>query len=95
MLVVGAPRIPKEKRLTAKEALREFPALRDFLQPKRKISEKSLQARHRLWKKAGKIPNEIFDPEPEIVPRGRLLGGGVVGQYMIIANVNCKHRPTF
>ena len=86
--VVGPLRIPREKRLTAKEALRRFPALRGFLQGNRKITEKSLQAKYRLWKKARKYPDEIFDPEPEIVPRGRLLGGGVVGQYMIIAKVN-------
>lgn len=75
------------EKLTAKQALTRYPQLRELLQGKRKISEKSLESKLRTWAKNGKIPNEIFDPEPEIVPRGRLLGGNVMGQYTIHSKV--------
>ena len=92
------PRAPKNpilingEKLTAKQALEKYPDLRTFLQSKRKISEKSLQAKYRTWMRNGKIPNEIFDPEPEIVPRGRLLGNNVLGQYVIHSKVNTSPR---
>ena len=80
------------ERLTAKQALEKYPQLREFLQSKRKISEKSLQAKYRAWMWKGKIPDEIIDPEPEIVPRGRLLGNNVLGQYTIYAKVSTSPR---
>ena len=79
----GNPILINGEKLTAKQALEKYPQLREFLQSKRKISEKSLQAKYRTWMQNGKIPNEIFDPEPEIVPRGRLLEGNVMGQYTV------------
>ena len=96
--VPKVPRVPKNpilingEKLTAKQALEKYPQLRGFLQPKRKISEKSLQAKYRTWMRKGKIPDEIIDPEPEIVPRGRLLGNNVLGQYTIHSRVNTSPR---
>ena len=72
-----------EERMTARQALEWFPKLRGFLQQKGSLKEKSLQAKVIAWKRKGKIPNHIFDPESEIVPRGRLLGNNVVGHYTI------------
>ena len=101
---VVAPRVPKvpktpknpilinDERLTARQALEKYPQLREFLQEKRKISEKSLQAKYRTWMRKGKIPDEIIDPEPEIVPRGRLLGNNVLGQYTIHSRVSTSPR---
>ena len=82
------------EKLTAKQALEKYPQLRGFLQGKRKISEKSLESKLRTWMRKGKILNEIFnsDPEPEIVPRGRLLGNNVLGQYTIHARVSTSPR---
>ena len=89
------PRIPiliNGENLTAKQALEKYPQLREFLQQKQQISEKSLQAKYRAWMRKGKIPDEIIDPEPEIVPRGRLLGNNVLGQYTIHAKVSTSPR---
>ena len=80
------------EKLTAKQALTKYPQLRGFLQGKRKISEKSLESKLRTWMRDGKIPNEIFDPEPEIVSRGRLLGNNVLGQYTIHSKVYTSPR---
>ena len=98
---IVAPRVPKVpknpilingEKLTAKQALEKYPQLREFLQSKRKISEKSLQAKYRTWMRKGKIPDEVIDPEPEIVPRGRLLGNNVLGQYTIHSRVSTSPR---
>ena len=89
------PRVPiliNGERLTARQALEKYPQLREFLQQKRQISEKSLHVKYRAWMKKGKIPDEIIDPEPEIVPRGRLLGNNVLGQYTIHAKVSTSPR---
>ena len=89
------PRVPiliNGERLTARQALEKYPQLKEFLQQKQQISEKSLHAKYRVWMKKGKIPDEIIDPEPEIVPRGRLLGNNVLGQYTIHARVSTSPR---
>ena len=89
------PRVPiliNGERLTARQALEKYPQLREFLQQKQQISERSLHAKYRAWMKKGKIPDEIIDPEPEIVPRGRLLGNNVLGQYTIHAKVSTSPR---
>ena len=104
--VVGGPRVnnrppPRNlrvpilvngERLTMRQALEKYPQLKEFLQQERKISERSLHAKYRAWMKKGKIPDEIIDPEPEIVPRGRLLGNNVLGQYTIHVKVSTSPR---
>ena len=89
------PRIPiliNGERLTARQALEKYPQLKEELQRKREISERSLHAKYRAWMRKGKIPDEIIDPEPEIVPRERLLGNNVLGQYTIHAKVSTSPR---
>ena len=80
------------EKLTARQALEKYPKLREFLQGKREISEKSLQAKYRTWMRKGKILDEIINPGPEIVSRGRLLGNNVLGQYTIHAKVSTSPR---
>ena len=77
---------------TARQALERYPQLREFLQQGRRISEKSLQAKVRSWIRKGKIPNHIFNPEPEIVPRERLLGNNVIGHHTIHSEGNTSPR---
>ena len=89
------PRVPiliNGERLTARQALEKYPQLKKFLDPGERISKRSLHAKYRAWMKKGKIPDEIIDPEPEIVPRGRLLGSNVLGQYTIHAKVSTSPR---
>ena len=76
------------ENLTARQAFERYPQLREFLQQGGRISEKSLQAKVRTWFRKGKIPNNVFNPEPEIVPRGRLLGDNVIGHYTIHSEGN-------
>ena len=76
------------ENFTALQALERFPQLRGFLQQDRRISEKSLHAKVRMWIRKGKIPKHVFNPEPEIVPRGRLLGNNVVGHHTIHSEGN-------
>ena len=77
------PIIINGENLTARQALERYPQLREFLEQGRRISEKSLQAKVRTWIRKGKIPNHVFNPEPEIVPRARLLGNNVIGHHTI------------
>ena len=81
-----------EENLTARQALERYPQLREFLQQGRRISEKSLQARVRTWIRKGKIPNHVFNPEPEVVPRERLLGNNVIGYRTIHSEGNTSPR---
>ena len=76
------------EKLTAKQALTKYPQLRKLLQGKRKISEKSLESKLRTWMRNGKI----FNPKPKIIPRGRLLGNNVMGQYTIHSKVYTSPR---
>ena len=77
----GDPPVPSSstERTLARRVLKRYPQLREFLQRNRRVSEKSLHAKVRTWIRKGKIPNHVFNPEPEIVPRGRLLGNNVIG----------------
>ena len=73
------PRPPREprisilingERLTARQALEKYPQLREELQKKRKISEKSLQAKYRAWMRKGKITKEMLGPPFEVIRVG-------------------------
>ena len=73
------PRPPREprvsilingERLTARQALEKYPQLREELQKKRKISEKSLQAKYRAWMRKGKITKEMLGPPLEVIRVG-------------------------
>ena len=79
------------KRNTTRSISR-YPQLREFLQQSRRISKKSLQAKVRTWIRKGKIPNYVFNPEPEIVPRERLLGNNMIGHYTIHSDGNTSPR---
>ena len=81
--VIGGPRVNKREprkprisilingeRLTARQALEKYPQLREELQKKRKISEKSLQAKYRSWMRKGKITKEMFGPSFEVIRVG-------------------------
>ena len=46
----------------------------------------------RKWIRKGKIPNNVFNPEPEIVPRERLLGNNVIGHHTIHSEGNTSPR---
>ena len=61
---------------TAKQALDEYPQLVGFLQPKKKIKQKSLKAKFRAWFRKGKIPDHIFNEQPPefVLARGALGG---------------------
>ena len=72
------------ENLTARQTLERYPQLRGYLQQKGQIKELSLQEKVRKWFRKGKIPDNIINPEPEIVKSRRLLGG-TVGQYHIEA----------
>ena len=89
---VGAITVNGEN-LTACQALERFPRLREHLQQDRRISE-SLQANVRTWIRKSKIPNHIFNPEPEIVPRGRLLGNNVVGHHTTHSEGNTSPKDS-
>ena len=97
----SSPRAPRRsfsavvingENLTARQALERYPQLREFLQQNGRISEKSLQAKVRTWVRKGKIPNHIFNPEPEIVPRERLLGNNFIGHHTIHSDGNTSPR---
>ena len=72
----GPPREPRisilinGERLTARQALEKYPQLREELQKKRKISEKSLQAKYRAWMRKGKITKEMLGPPFEVIRVG-------------------------
>lgn len=81
--VIGGARVNKRKpktprisilingeRLTARQALEKYPQLREELQKKRKISEKSLQAKYRSWMRKGKITKEMLVPPFEVTKVG-------------------------
>ena len=93
-----APRRPPSaitingENLTARQVLERYPQLREFLQQNRRISEKSLQVKLRTWISKGKIPNHIFNPEPEIIPRDRLMGNNVIGHHTIHSEGNTSPR---
>ena len=80
------------ENLTARHALERYPQLREFLQQKGPLKEKSLQAKVQTWIREGKIPNHVFNPEPEIIPRRRLLGNNVVGHHTIHSEGNTSPR---
>ena len=82
----------RRENLTARQALERYPQLRRFVQQGKPLKEKSLQAKARVWFKKGKIPNHILNPEPEVVPRGRLLGNNVVGHYTVHSEGNTSPR---
>ena len=96
-----APRRPPNaitingESLTARQALERYPQLREFLQQGRRISEKSLQAKVRTWIRKGKIPNNVFNPEPEIVPRERLLGNNVIGVNPATGEATAEEQSCF
>ena len=46
----------------------------------------------RTWIRKGKIPNHIFNPEPEIVPRERLLSNNVIVRHTIHSEGNTSPR---
>ena len=79
------------ENLTARQTLERHPQLRELLQQGRKVSEKSLRAKVRTWIRKGKIPNHVFNPEPEIVPRERLLGN-VIGHHTIHSKGNTSPK---
>ena len=60
---IGAININGEN-LTARRVLERYPQLRGFLQPKRRISEKSLYAKLRKFFREGKIPDHIINEDP-------------------------------
>ena len=84
----GDPFTIDGENLTARQALERYLQIRGFLQRGKPLKEKSLQAKARAWFKKGKIPNHILNPEPEIVPRGRLLGNNVIGHYTVHSEGN-------
>ena len=63
-LVIGG------ERLTARQALEKYPQLKEELQKRGKISEKSLHAKYRAWMKKGKITPEMLGPPFEVVKVG-------------------------
>ena len=71
------------KTYTAKQALTEYPQLVGFLQPKKKIKQKSLEAKFRAWFKKGKIPEHILNEQPPefVLARGAL--GGTFQEYKL------------
>ena len=71
------------KTYTAKQALTEYPQLVGFLQPKKKIKQKSLEAKFRAWFKKGKIPEHILNEQPPefVLTRGAL--GGTFQEYKL------------
>ena len=71
------------KTYTAKQTLDEYPQLIGFLQPKKKIKQKSLEAKFRAWFKKGKIPEHIFNEQPPefFLVRGAL--GGTFQEYKL------------
>ena len=67
------PRVPiliNGERLTARQALEKYPQLREFLQQRGKISERSLHAKYRAWLKKGKITPEMLGPPFEVLRVG-------------------------
>ena len=83
-LVIGGPRVnnrppPRNPRvripingeeLTARQALEKYPQLKEELQKRGKISERSLHAKYRAWMKKGKITPEMLGPPFEVVKVG-------------------------
>ena len=60
----GGAIIISGENLTARQALERYPQLRGFLQPKKRLSEKSLPAKLRTWFKNGKIPDHLINEQP-------------------------------
>ena len=79
--VPKVPKVPKNpilingEKLTAKQALEKYPQLREFLQSKRKISEKSLQAKYRTFynEELQKVIKEddVYEVEKILKSRGK------------------------
>ena len=51
-------------RFTARQALERYPQLREFLQPKRRLTEKSLLAKVRKYINGNKVPDHILNLQP-------------------------------
>ena len=52
------------ERLTARQALERYPQLRGYLQPERRLTERTLHAKLRREFRNGRIPDHVINEEP-------------------------------